>query len=174
MLIFDFDQTLVDTRAVASLRQARDWPTVRVRMRTLEPYPGITELLVKLHALEQPLAIVTSSPDMMVREFAQQHQWPIETVIGYHQMRRRQKPDPYGLNLALQACDAEAATSYHVGDRAQDTQASRGANVIAVGAGWGSEEIDQLIESSPDHLFTSVEELSVFLLERMGNESDVS
>ncbi len=163
MLIFDFDQTLVDTSEVAPLRQAREWSTVRARMRALEPYPGITELLVKLHALEQPLAIVTSSPDMVVREYAKRQRWPVETVIGYHQMGRRQKPDPYGLTLALQSCGAHATASYHVGDRAQDTHASHGAGVIAIGAGWGSEEIDLLIESRPHHLFMTVGELSDFL-----------
>ena len=171
MLIFDFDQTLVDTRQAAPLRQARNWSQVRAVTRGLEPYPGITELLGELHALRQPLAIVTSSPDMVAREFAQQHQWPIETVIGYHQMQRHQKPDPYGLNLALQQCGADAATSYHMGDREQDTQASRAAGVIAVGAGWGSEEIDLLRASQPDRLFMSVAELSAFLLGVLGGEN---
>ena len=137
-------------------------------MRSIEPYPGITELLEKLHALQQRMSIVTSSPDMLAREFAQRHQWTIEVVVGFHQMRRRQKPDPHGLNLALQHGGADAAASYHVGDRAQDTQASRAAGVIAIGAGWGSEEIDLLIESRPDHLFMSVDELSTFLVEDLG------
>ena len=167
MLIFDFDQTLVDTSSVAHLRKARKWSAVSARMRRLEPYPGVTELLGKMRALEQRMAIVTSSPDMLAREFAQRHQWLVELVIGYHQMRNRQKPDPYGLNMALQHCDADAAISYHVGDRAQDTQASRAAGVVAIGAGWGSEEIDLLIESSPDYLFMSVDELSTFLVETL-------
>ena len=140
-------------------------------MRRLEPYPGIIDLLDKLRGLEQRMAIVTSSPDMVAREFAQRHQWVIELVVGYHQMRSRQKPDPYGLNLALQHCGADAASSYHVGDRAQDTQASHAAGVIAIGAGWGSEEIDLLGESSPDYLFMSVDELSSFLVDALGREN---
>ncbi len=168
MLIFDFDQTLVDTSSVAHLRKARNWSAVRARMRHLEPYPGVTALLGRLRALEQQVAIVTSSPDMVAREFARRHQWPIELVVGYHQMRGRQKPDPYGLNMALQHCGADAASSYHVGDRAQDTQASHAAGMIAIGAGWGSEEIDLLRESSPGYLFMSVDELSTFLVDALG------
>ena len=42
-----------------------------------------------------------------------------------------------GFGLGLQHCEATASTSYHLGDKAQDTQASRGAGVIAVGAGSG-------------------------------------
>ena len=168
MLIFDFDQTLVDTSSLAHLRRSRNWAAVGTGMRRLEPYPGISGLINDLHSLNQRIAIVTSSPDMVARGFVQRYKWPIETVVGYHQMRGRQKPDPYGLNLALQACVADPTASYHVGDRAQDTQASRGAGIIAIGAGWGSEELDLLIESQPDHLFTLVDELSSFLVEALG------
>ena len=168
MLIFDFDQTLADTRQAAPLRQERNWSCVRAVMRNVVPYPGITGLLGELHALGQPLAILTSSPDMVAKEFVQRHNWPIETILGYHQMGRRQKPDPYGINLALRQHGADAGTSYHVGDREQDTLASRAAGVIAIGAGWGSEEVDRLRASQPDQLFMSVEELRDYLLEVLG------
>ena len=69
MLIFDFDQTLADTRQAAPLRRARNWSCVRAVMRNVVPYPGITGLLGELHALGQPLAILTSSPDMVAKEF---------------------------------------------------------------------------------------------------------
>ena len=164
MLIFDFDQTLVDTREAAPYRRARNWSQVRAVMRGLDPYPGITELLGELNNLGQPLAILTSSPNMVAQDFAQRHQWLIETILGYHQMGKFQKPDPYGINLALRKHTADASTSFHVGDREQDTLASRGAGVVAIGAGWGSEELDRLTASKPDHLFMSVEELRLFLL----------
>ena len=165
MLIFDFDQALVDTREAAPLRRARNRSQVNAIMRRLHPYPGITELLNELHALEQPMAILTSSPDMVARNFAQRHKWPIKTTLGYHQMGRRQKPDPYGVNLALQRHNADPTTSYHIGDREQDTLASRAAGVAAIGAGWGTEELDRLTASEPDHLFMSVAELRAFLLD---------
>ena len=168
MLIFDFDQTLADTRQAAPLRQARNWSRVRAVMRNVEPYPGITGLLGELHAFGQPLAILTSSPDMVAKEFVQRHNWPIETILGYHQMGKRQKPDPHGINLALRQHGADAGTSYHVGDREQDTLASRAAGVIAIGAGWGSEEVDRLRASQPEQLFMSVEELRDFLLDVLG------
>ena len=169
MLIFDFDQTLVDTSSVAHVRRALKWSTVMANMRALEPYPGVTELLAELRSLGQSLAIVTSSPDMVAREYAQRHQWPVEFVVGYHQMRGRQKPNPYGLNLALQQFGADAATSYHVGDTEQDTRASRAAGTITLGAGWDSHELDLLRDSHPDHLFMSVDALCTFLLGALGN-----
>ena len=168
MLIFDFDQTLVDSREAAPFRRARNWSQVRSVMRGLEPYPGITELLGDLNDLGQPLAILTSSPNMVAQDFAQRHGWPIETILGYHQMGRLQKPDPYGINLALRQHSVDASSSFHVGDREQDTLASRGAGVVAIGAGWGSEELDKLKASQPDHLFMSVDQLRLFLLTELG------
>ena len=78
MLIFDFDQTLVDTREATPFRRTRNWTRVRTIMRGLEPYPGITGLLGELHTLGQPMAILTTSPDMVAREFSERHQWPIK------------------------------------------------------------------------------------------------
>lgn len=166
MVIFDFDQTLVDTSSLAPLRTARKWSEVNRRARSLSPYPGITELLGELRAWDQSLAIVTSSPSMVAEGFVARHDWPIDVVVGYHDVPpSRQKPHPDGLLLALRHCDADASTSFHVGDRPEDTEASRRAGVLAIGAGWGSEDIARLRESNPNHLFMSVSDLSVFFEE---------
>ena len=83
MVIFDFDQTLVDTRPVEALRAARKWGEVMARVPELKVYPGITVLLQELHDRGQKLAIVTKSPDMVAKKFIAQHKWPINIVIGY-------------------------------------------------------------------------------------------
>ena len=164
MVIFDFDQTLVDTSSLAELRRARRWAEVRQAMSVLEPYAEVTEMLHELHAAHMGLAIVTTSPNMVAQKFAALHEWPIDVVIGYHQVVRM-KPDPEGLVKALNHCKAEASTSFHVGDRPEDTEASQRAGITAVGAGWGSEDIEQLRRSAPDYLFMSVADLRRFLQE---------
>ena len=168
MVIFDFDQTLVDTSSLASLRTARNWREVNRRAVNLTPYPGITKLLEDLSGWNQELAIVTHSPSMVAESFVARYNWPIDTVLGYHQIRRR-KPDPKGLLIALHRHDAEATESFHVGDRPEDTYASRGAQVISIGAGWGSEDLVALEKSSPDHLFTTVTQLHDFFRDIWGN-----
>lgn len=161
MIIFDFDQTLVDTSSVEHLRQSRDWKGVMAKAGTLPIYPGINELLVDLHKKGHVLAIVTKSPDMVPRKFIQEHQWPIDIVIGYHQVRRR-KPDPEGLLLAMQTANAKPEDTYHVGDQVQDTEAARGAQVTAIGVTWGIDNDAALRGSNPDHLLETVEELGRF------------
>lgn len=164
MIIFDFDQTLVDTSTTEHLRQARRWKEVNRRLCGLSPYPEVTETLFDIHKSGQELAIVTNSPDMVPRHFVKRYSWPIEIILGYHQVpRARRKPDPAGLLLALEQSDCSSESkNFHVGDASEDTEASRRAGVIAIGAGWGCSDISQLRASDPDHLFMSVHELRSF------------
>jgi HAD superfamily hydrolase (TIGR01549 family) len=166
MVIFDFDQTLVDTSPVEALRAARNWKGVMARASSLKVYDGVHDLLADLKAAGQPLAIVTKSPDMVARAFIREHGWPIETVIGYHQVTRR-KPDPEGLLLAMSKASASPNSTYHVGDQAQDTEASRGAGVIALGAAWGTDDRHGLKASKPDEMFDAVAELHAYFRDRL-------
>ena len=163
MIIFDFDLTLVDTSPIEALRAQRRWRTVMSRLDGLEVYDGIDTLLEGLHRRGQVLAIVTRSPDMLPREFISRRRWPIDVVLGFHQVRRR-KPHPEALFTAMRMGGAAPEETYHVGDEADDTRASRAAHVQAIGAGWGAKDIEDLARSSPDHLFGTVEDLRAFLL----------
>jgi HAD superfamily hydrolase (TIGR01549 family) len=167
MIIFDFDQTLVDTRPVEALRAARKWKDVMARASKLTIYEGITDLLAELHHRSQALAIVTKSPDMVARAFIRQYKWPIDIVIGYHQVRNP-KPDPEGLLLAMSKAGSTPDDTFHVGDQPEDTAASRAANVVALGAAWGLTDINPLKVSAPDHLFVSVADLRNFLRSTLG------
>jgi HAD superfamily hydrolase (TIGR01662 family) len=166
MVIFDFDQTLVDTAPVEALRAARNWKGVMARVSSLKVYDGIHDLLAELKAAGQDIAIVTKSPDMVAKAFIREHGWPIDIVIGYHQVTRR-KPDPQGLHLAMSKVGASPGLTYHVGDQAQDTEASRGAGVTALGAAWGTPERPSLEASKPDALFDSVAELRAYFRKQL-------
>lgn len=165
MVIFDFDQTLVDTSPVENLRANRDWRGVMSRASSLQVYDGMTSLLRDLRAAGETVAIVTKSPDMVAKAFIREHDWPIEIVVGFHQVRRR-KPDPEGLLLALRQAGASAADSCHVGDRPEDTEAARAAGMLAIGAAWGLDDAAALHASGPDHLFETVADLRTFLSSR--------
>ena len=75
------------------------------------------------------------------------------------------KPDPEGLLVAMRKAGAEPEGTFHVGDRPEDTQASRAAGVTAIGAGWGLADIGALAASKPDRLFVRVQQLRSYLLE---------
>ena len=166
MVIFDLDQTLADTSIAADLRRARRWREVMALAPSFKIYPGITPLIVKLHGQGVPLAIVTRSPDMVAKALVARHGWPITNIVGYHHVKKR-KPDPEGLLLALKATGVNPKDAIHVGDHAEDTEASIQAGMVAVGAEWGSEDVQGLRASKPHHLFQSVTELGEFLSKRL-------
>jgi phosphoglycolate phosphatase/pyrophosphatase PpaX len=165
MLIFDFDQTLVDTSPVEALRAARRWKDVMARAPDLKVYDGVNELLGELHARRQKLAIVTKSPDMVPKAFIRAHRWPIDIVVGYHQVKKR-KPDPEGLLLAMSQARETPNSCFHLGDQPEDTEASRAAGVFAIGAAWGVPDPSGLEVSNPDVIFKTVAECRTFLLEK--------
>lgn len=166
MIIFDFDQTLVDTSPVEALRAARRWRDVMAQAPRLVVYDGINELFATLHVRQQKLAIVTKSPDMVPKTFIKQHKWPIDIVVGYHQVRNR-KPHPEGLLIAMSQAGASPEETFHVGDQPEDTEASRAAKVVAVGSAWGIDDAAALKASKPDQIFDTVGELRAFLLKRL-------
>lgn len=166
MVIFDFDQTLVDTSSVEHLRTARNWKAVMARASKLPVYDGVHELLNELHAGGETLAIVTKSPDMVASAFIREHGWPINIVLGYHQVRAK-KPNPEGLILAMQKAGASPAETYHVGDQPEDTQASRAAGVVALGSAWGLADATALKASKPNEVFANVSELRAYFAARL-------
>ena len=167
MIIFDFDQTLVDTSSVEHLRAARNWKAVMAQASKLPVYEGINELIQELHESGQTIAIVTKSPDMVPKAFIKAHGWPIDIVVGYHHVKNR-KPHPEGLLLAMSKAGAAPDDTYHVGDQPQDTEASRGASVIAVGSAWGCADTSELEASKPDVMFASVAELREYFRAELG------
>ena len=163
MIIFDFDQTLVDTSPVQALRAARRWKDVMAQAPKLRVYDGVADLLAALHGKGQRLAIVTKSPDMVPKAFISQHKWPIDIVVGYHQVKKR-KPDPEGLMFAMRQAGASPQETFHVGDQPEDTEASRGAGVVAIGSAWGIANTTLLKASKPDLIFTTVADLHTYLV----------
>jgi HAD superfamily hydrolase (TIGR01549 family) len=165
MIIFDFDQTLVDTSPVEHLRSARRWADVMRRAPSLEIYAGIPELLSELEAMGETVAIVTKSPSMVAKSFIERHRWPIEILVGYHDVRRV-KPDPEGLLIAMERAGARPEETLHVGDQPQDTEAARGAGVTAIGSAWGIADMTALRSSRPDEIFETVADFWRYLARR--------
>jgi phosphoglycolate phosphatase-like HAD superfamily hydrolase len=165
VVIFDFDQILVDMRPVARLRSARNWTAVMAQAYRLNAYNGINDLLSKLHRRGQTLAIVTNAPDMVPKVFINRYKWPIEIVVGFHSVTKCE-PDPERLMLAMAIADAHPEDTFNIGAYRENIMASRSTNVSAIGCTWGLTDVRSLQSSNPDHLFGTVDELRSFLLPR--------
>lgn len=98
-----------------------------------QPFPGVTETLQRL-AVSCKLGVVTSgSRSRVMREIAAAlPEIRFETVITGDDVTRR-KPDPQGLELALQALGLPAADAVYVGDAQADLEMAAAAGMDFVG-----------------------------------------
>lgn len=71
-IIFDLDQTLVDSLCIEHLRRSRQWTIVYQKIPTILAYDGINEILSITRDRGIKLAIVSSSPSRYVQRVVQQ------------------------------------------------------------------------------------------------------
>ena len=162
LLLFDFDQVLVDTERYRHIRESRRWDQYWRLISELDPCKGIGQLIHSTQTLGYSMAIVTQSPGFVPKSFAKKQNWPIKNIVGWHDYKRR-KPDPYCLQVAMQRSMAKPGDSFHIGDLPSDTEASRRAGVKSIGAGWAAADKKALRRSNPDYYFNTVEELHDFI-----------
>ncbi|MCY3999958.1 MAG: HAD-IA family hydrolase [Bacteroidetes bacterium] len=162
LLLFDFDQVLVDSEPYRYLRESRKWEQYRQRMSEVEPCQGIDQLIHCASSLGYSMAIVTQSPRFVPKLFVEKHSWPIDIIVGWHDYRIR-KPNPLCLKVAMKRAHAKPSESFHIGDLPSDTEASRRAGVKSVGAGWAVLDRSALLKSQPDYYFDTVEQLQEFI-----------
>ncbi len=77
------------------------------------------------------------------------------------------KPDPEGIEKALDFLSADKQSSFYVGDFEVDIYASRGAGVNSVLALWASSGDERLKEHNPDYCFKNPQEFIDTLKEIM-------
>jgi len=164
MVIFDLDQTLIDSRIAGPERQARNWSGVYKLIPHFTVYDGVLELLCGLRDRGVPHTIVTSTPRPYCEKVVDHwgFEIPRNLMVCYHDTRAH-KPSPEPILLGLQKLGARSGEGAHVGDDEKDTPAAKAAGVTAIGALWGAVDAEGLSASSPDQLFQTVGELEQYL-----------
>ena len=143
---------------------------LRVNVKMVELFPGMRDLLERLMKADRPMALVTSIPDgYLVNAVLERVQVKhcFKTVVTGEDVERP-KPDPEGVQLALQGLSLSQSQVLMVGDSAADIQAGRKAGVITGAALWGPKALRDLWgpvapRAGPDFEFQTVAELDRFL-----------
>ncbi|WP_187355481.1 HAD family hydrolase [Paenibacillus tengchongensis] len=161
-IIFDLDQTLIESHTAEQYRTARKWDVVYEMVPKLTPFEGIHELLTELNLNSVPYGIVTSSPASYCNRIIKHWNWNTQFTVCFHDTTKR-KPHPDPINLAVRKLGLPKQSIVSIGDDPNDVIASRNAGVISAGVLWGAKDRSALIASNPDYLFETIEEMSNFL-----------
>ncbi len=104
----------------------------------LRAFPGMLELLDRLHGEERKLGIVSAKrSDIVQLSFdALGFGDVIDLVVGSEEVSRG-KPHPDQILLALERLGAEPDATAYVGDAPFDVAAAKAAGVHAIGVTWG-------------------------------------
>lgn len=157
-LIFDLDQTLIDSRLAAAARRSRRWDLVYSSIPRFSLFDGVADLLELISELRLPTAIVTSSPKPYASRVLAHFEIPSDVLVCYHDTRLH-KPNPAPIALALTHLGVAPQTVWSIGDDAKDVLASRAAGTIAGGALWGALDPKALASARPDFVDSTAREL---------------
>jgi phosphoglycolate phosphatase-like HAD superfamily hydrolase len=133
-VVFDLDNTLVDSLHLKPLRDRRQWANVYSSIQTVEPFEGITELWTRLRDRGLHLAVVTHSPGSYARRTLAQVALAPDTIVAYHDLAGKRKPLPYGYELGCKGLLARNGVA--VGDEPNDLLAADAFGCVGVFAGW--------------------------------------
>lgn len=167
-VIFDLDQTLIDSVMALQDRQSGNWNSVYSKIPQFKVFDGIEKILRFLNTRNIPVCIVTSSPRSYCEKVLSSLGIKVCFSICYHDSKNH-KPHPEPILIAKNKLINEYCCSsiISIGDTQSDLVASQKANVISIAALWGSQE-RKLLQQSQAHyiLHTPIELYNLFLCTR--------
>ena len=129
---------------------------------TLEGFEGMPVVLAELHDQGRKIGIVTAKRHRTVQLAFDRFPW-LEDYVGLvvaSEDTERHKPDPDPVLAALERFEADSGSAAYVGDSPFDIRSAKGADVFAVGVGWGGIHPDErLLAEEPDAFVREPEEL---------------
>lgn len=161
-IIFDLDQTLIDSSIAENLRKQRQWDKVYSLIPNFKLYDGMEQLLQLFHKNNITISFVTSSPKVYCLKVLSYFDIKFHSVVGYHDTLLK-KPHPDPIKLAVKQMSCSSSSVYSFGDRVIDIEASNQAGVISVACLWGSNESFLLKKANPKLIFnTTFEAVTYF------------
>ena len=160
-LIFDLDNTLVDTSLALSARSRRAWQEVYSLIPRFSLYEGMLELCDLIRTQNYNTCIVSTSPKRYVEKVVRYFDLPFVNLIGYHDAKI--KPAPDAMHLALNMMRANPLETISFGDKGDDIIASNRAGIPSAACFWGSDEKERLLQTPSTYRFYSPKEVSKFL-----------
>lgn len=125
-----------------------------------QPYPGVPELIARLHAARIPLGVLSNKVhELSVR--ITQTLWPDGTfgaIWGYRDEARR-KPSPHFLHKIAEQFGVPIEGVWLLGDTPTDIATARAAGAVAVGVTWGFRTRAELESAGADFVVDHPDDL---------------
>lgn len=147
-VIFDLDQTLVDTSKLESLRNNRSWNEISNRIHESKLYDDIKIILNQISSRNIKIAIVTSSPSSYAKQILEYFDLKYDYLLGYHDVKKR-KPDPEPMLNVLDHYNLKSNEVISFGDRDIDIISSNSANIKSIACCWGTSDRKSLEINDP-------------------------
>ena len=128
------------------------------------PYPGISELLIRLKAAGPQLAVYSNKSDEFSRSIVQHFFPDLFGLIRGKLPDVPVKPDPEGLRRILAELDAAPESTLFVGDSDVDMKTARNGGLTACGVTWGFRTREELEAEHPAYLADTPMELEQIIL----------
>jgi pyrophosphatase PpaX len=121
--------------------------------RLVAPYPGVVDVIRRLHARGHALAIVSSRVEAGIRRSLNLIGiTECFTVIIGLEATDKHKPEPEPVLMALERLGADAASSWFIGDAPFDIQAGNAAGVRTIGVLTGPYDRATIEQVAPTHV----------------------
>jgi len=128
--------------------------------QTADLLEGVGETLAFLHASGYRLGVVTSGSEPRVsRELETSALKGLLDVVICNEHIVKKKPDPEGLELALQKLNSSPDESAYVGDAPEDIEMGKRGNVLTVGVRSDYPSNSRLLSAKPDLYLNKITEL---------------
>tara|TARA_E500000178_G_scaffold220927_1_gene217993 strand:+ start:277 stop:789 length:513 start_codon:yes stop_codon:yes gene_type:complete len=164
-IIFDLDQTLVDTSFVQHYRDSGQWKMVYENLHETKPYNQIDDLLIYLRKTDFKIGIVTSAVSKYCHKIINLNNWNFDAIIAYHDTRQH-KPHHEPITKCLSKLELNGKNVISIGDKADDIFSAKSAGTITIGALWGSAEHEKLTQSNPNLIAQSPKDI-IYYIEKL-------
>jgi HAD superfamily hydrolase (TIGR01549 family) len=161
-IIFDLDQTLIDSYSGKLYRTNGQWKKVYGMLGSFKPYPGVDKLITKINDSPHKISIVTSNPHEYCSKIINLWGWKIDEIVTREDVDNL-KPNPEPFILAQKKLEIDPESIISIGDQAKDIIASRRAGIKAIAALWGAKDIELLLSTNPHIVCKSIQSLYIIL-----------
>lgn len=137
-VIFDLDQTLVNSSALEEYRSKRDWQYTYNNLHLTNLFDGIQEMLNYVTENNVKIAIVTNSPGTYAERLLKHHSIKYDTLIHYYSVNKK-KPHSEPMIKAISELGLNSSEVISLGDHDNDIIASNSSGVSSVLCTWGTD-----------------------------------